>query len=180
VAWALEKLAENVPAPDVLELTDESVLKRACEDHQLCLVSILPQIYDCQSNCRNSYLGLLRRLGEKHKKRMWGWVWAEAGAQSDVEEALNIGGFGYPAMAAVNTRKMKFSLLKGSFSEKGLNEFLLEVAVGRSSTEPIKAGQLPKVTSIEAWDGKDAELPPEEDIDLDDVFDDVDNKKTEL
>jgi protein disulfide-isomerase A6 len=111
---------------------------------------------------------------------MWGWVWAEAGAQSDVEEALNIGGFGYPAMAAVNTRKMKFSLLKGSFSEKGLNEFLLEVAVGRSSTEPIKAGQLPKVTSIEAWDGKDAELPPEEDIDLDDVFDDVDNKKTEL
>jgi len=29
------------------------------------------------------------------------------------------------AMAVVNTRKMKFSPLKGSFSEKGLNEFLL-------------------------------------------------------
>lgn len=29
------------------------------------------------------------------------------------------------AMAALNTRKMKFSPLKGSFSEKGLNEFLL-------------------------------------------------------
>ena len=24
------------------------------------------------------------------------WVWAEAGAQMKVEEALNIGGFGYP------------------------------------------------------------------------------------
>lgn len=24
------------------------------------------------------------------------WVWAEAGAQPDVEEALGIGGFGYP------------------------------------------------------------------------------------
>jgi len=29
------------------------------------------------------------------------------------------------AMAVVNTRKMKYSPLKGSFSEKGLNEFLL-------------------------------------------------------
>ena len=24
------------------------------------------------------------------------WVWAEAGAQTEVEEALNMGGFGYP------------------------------------------------------------------------------------
>jgi len=31
----------------------------------------------------------------------------------------------HQAMAVVNTRKMKFSPLKGSFSEKGLNEFLL-------------------------------------------------------
>lgn len=52
------------------------------------------------------------------------WLWAEAGAQSDLENSLGIGGFGYPAMAAVNARKMKFALLKGSFSEQGINEFL--------------------------------------------------------
>jgi protein disulfide-isomerase A6 len=109
---------------------------------------------------------------------MWAWVWAEAGVQPEVEEALNIGGFGYPAMAAVNTRKMKFSPLKGSFSEKGLNEFLLEVAVGRSSTEPIRAGKLPTVSTSEPWDGKDGELPVEEYIDLDDL-EDLD-KKVEL
>lgn len=179
VAWALEKHAENVPAPDVVELTEENTLKTACEEHQLCIVAVLPHILDCQSKCRNQYLGTLRSLGERHKKRMWGWVWAEAGSQPEVEEALNIGGFGYPAMAAVNARKMKFSILKGSFGEKGINEFLLEVAVGRSSTEPVRNGQLPKVHQIPAWDGKDGELPAEEDIDLSDVeFDDA--KKDEL
>jgi protein disulfide-isomerase A6 len=180
VNWALEKLAANVPAPDIIELTDESVLKAACDDHQLCVVAVLPHILDCQSQCRNDYLSLLRRLGEKHKKRMWAWVWSEAGSQMAVEEAFNIGGFGYPAMAALNARKMKFSLLKGSFSEKGINEFLLEVAAGRSSTEPLRAEKLPTVKTIPQWDGKDGELPAEEELDLDDVFDESDAKKTEL
>ena len=42
----------------------------------------------------------------------------------DLESALGIGGFGYPAMAAINARKMKFALLRGSFSETGIHEFL--------------------------------------------------------
>jgi len=54
------------------QLTDESVLKTACEDHQLCVVAVLPNILDCQSECRNGYLSLMRKLGEKNKKRMWG------------------------------------------------------------------------------------------------------------
>lgn len=42
----------------------------------------------------------------------------------ELEASLGIGGFGYPAMAAINARKMKFALLKGSFSEMGIHEFL--------------------------------------------------------
>lgn len=52
------------------------------------------------------------------------WVWAEAGAQSSLEESLEMGGFGYPAMAVVNAKKLKFSTLRGSYSETGINEFL--------------------------------------------------------
>ena len=62
---------------------------------------------------------------------MWGWLWTEAGAQSELENAPGIGGFGYPAMAAINAREMKFALLKGSFSEQGINEFLRELSFGR-------------------------------------------------
>ena len=51
-------------------------------------------------------------------------MWVEAGAQPDLEQKLDIGGFGYPAMAVLNSKKLKFSLLRGSFSEEGINEFL--------------------------------------------------------
>ena len=41
-----------------------------------------------------------------------------------LEEALGIGGFGYPAMAAMNARKMKYAILKGAFSADGIHNFL--------------------------------------------------------
>lgn len=169
VNWALEKLAENIPAPEVVEITSEQKLKAACEDKPICVVSVLPHILDCQSDCRNGYLKTLSGLGEKYKKKMWGWVWAEAGAQPHIEDALEIGGFGYPALAAVNIKKMKYSLLKGSFSYDGINEFLRDLSYGRGGTAPLKGAQLPVIIESTSWDGKDAEPPQEEEIDLSDV-----------
>lgn len=79
----------------------------------LCVVAVVPQLLDCQSKCRNKYISTLKQLGDKFKKNMWGWIWAEGGAMPELEDALGIGGFGYPAMAVVNVRKGKFSILKG-------------------------------------------------------------------
>lgn len=115
------------------------------------------------------------------------WLWTEAGAQMELEASLGIGGFGYPAMAAINTRKMKFALLRGSFSETGIHEFLRwagllsdlyfltitriksndthevhllfrELSVGRGSTDTFGGGAMPKIHSVEAWDGKDGQV----------------------
>lgn len=72
-------------------------------------------------------------------------------------------------MAVVNIKKMKYSLLKGSFSSDGIHEFLRDIGFGRGSTAPLKGGRLPKIVESEAWDGKDGELPQDEDIDLSDV-----------
>jgi len=52
------------------------------------------------------------------------WLWAEAGKQPELESTLEIGGFGYPALAVLNVKKMKYSILRGSFSEDGIKEFL--------------------------------------------------------
>ncbi|XP_053609121.1 protein disulfide-isomerase A6 homolog isoform X2 [Plodia interpunctella] len=168
VTWALEKFAENVPAPEVLQIVDEETMK-ACGEKPLCVVSILPHILDCNAACRNDYLAILTRLGDKYKNKMWGWVWSEAGEQPALEQALELGGFGYPAMAVVNVKKLKFSTLRGSFSETGINEFLRDLSFGRGQTAPVKGAEMPKVSKTEPWDGKDGELPPEEDIDLSDV-----------
>lgn len=168
VSWAMEKLAENVPAPEIVQVVNKETMK-ACSEKPLCVVSILPHILDCDAACRNGYISVLARLGDKYKAKMWGWVWAEAGAQMSLEDALELGGFGYPAMAVVNAKKLKFSTLRGSFSETGINEFLRDLSFGRGQTAPVKGAEMPKIITTEPWDGKDGELPPEEDIDLSDV-----------
>lgn len=169
VAWALAKYSENVPAPEIQQIVSEATFKEACDSHPLCIVSVLPHILDCQAACRNNYLDILRQLGEKYKSKNWGWVWSEAIAQPDLENVLEIGGFGYPAMAVLNAKKMKYSLLKGPFSLDGISEFLRDLSYGRGHTAPVKGAAMPQINQVEAWDGKDGELPPEEDIDLSDV-----------
>nr|KAF6269382.1 protein disulfide isomerase family A member 6 [Pipistrellus kuhlii] len=169
VSRAMDLFSDNAPPPELLEIIGEDVAKKTCEEHQLCVVAVLPHILDTGAAGRNSYLEVLLKLADKYKKKMWGWLWTEAGAQSELENALGIGGFGYPAMAAINARKMKFALLKGSFSEQGINEFLRELSFGRGSTAPVGGGAFPAISTREPWDGKDGELPVEDDIDLSDV-----------
>jgi len=177
VTWALDKYSDNIASPEITELTSENEAKEACETKPLCIVSVLPHILDCDAKCRNKYLDILRELGDKYKKRQWGWLWMEGGAQSKVEEALEIGGFGYPAMAAVNIKKMKYTTLRGSFSKDGINEFLRDISYGRGQTAPIKGAEMPKIYKNTPWDGQDGQLPEEEDIDLSDVDFDDDEKK---
>lgn len=174
VQWANDKYADSIPAPEVYELTSEEVAKKACDNKPLCIISVLPHILDCDSKCRNKYLDILRNEANSFKKNQWGWLWAEGGAQPKVEEALEIGGFGYPAMVAVNYKKMKFTSLRGSFSKEGIHEFLRDISYGRGHTAPVKGAEIPKIYKNEAWDGKDGQPPVEEDIDLSDV--DLDDK----
>lgn len=74
IEWAMEKVAESVPAPDILQVVDEDSFNNACNQKPLCVVSVLPHILDCQSKCRNDYLEVLRTMGEKYKKKLWGYV----------------------------------------------------------------------------------------------------------
>ncbi|XP_056150023.1 protein disulfide-isomerase A6 [Lampris incognitus] len=175
ISRAMDLFSDNAPPPELLEILNEGILKKTCEGSQLCVIAVLPHILDTGAAGRNGYLEVMMKIAEKYKKKMWGWLWTEAGTQMDLEAALGIGGFGYPAMAAINFRKMKFSLLRGSFSETGIHEFLRDLSVGRGSTAMVGGGALPKINTVEAWDGKDGVLPVEEEYDLSDVdLDDFD------
>jgi len=118
----------------------------------------------------------MKKMGEKYKRHQWGWLWTEPSKYPELESALSVGGFGYPALVAVNSRKGKYVVLRGSFSESGINEFLRELSVGRGQTANIPNNKLPTVAKTEAWDGKDAKVIVEEEIDLSDVsLDDLDD-----
>lgn len=186
VQFALDRAADSIEPPEVLQIVNADVFKAECSEKPVCVVSVLPHILDTGASGRHNYINILKELGEKYKKKMWGWIWSEAGAQPKLEDALGIGGFGYPALAAVNVRKKKYVILRGSFDKTGIDELLRAVSVGRGTSLPIKGASVPEITTVEAWDGKDGELPAEEDIDLSDVsLDDDDEemeskKKTEL
>lgn len=44
-----------------------------------------------------------------------------------------------------------------------------DLSFGRGQTAPVRGAEMPTVSSTDPWDGKDGELPLEEDIDLSDV-----------
>ncbi|CAF3199929.1 unnamed protein product [Rotaria socialis] len=184
VAWALDKHQANVPPPDVYEITSQAVLDSNCAGKQLCIISFLPNILDCQSNCRNEHIKMLKKFGENYKRNGWSWLWVEAFRQPTLEASVGIGGFGYPAQVAINSRKGKYVVLKGAFSESGISGFLKELSAGRltSPLVPLSGvadGKLPTIDDSEPWDGKDGKLDDVEDIDLSDVnMDDDDDAVT--
>jgi protein disulfide-isomerase A6 len=180
VSWASSRTEVNLPAPELVQITSQEVMEEQCVSKPLCVISFLPNILDCQSKCRKDFLKMLTAMGDKFKKQGWGWVWAEGTQQFDLEQAMDIGGFGYPAMAVLSNKKMKYSTLTGSFGKDGVSEFLRDLSYGKGRTNTVKGAKIPKISKVSAWDGKDGEMPAEEEIDLSDVELDDLGSKTEL
>jgi len=177
VQFALSRYVENVDPPEVMELTSNSVLAQNCEEKPLCVIAVLGDILETGASGRNDYLEMLTRLGEKYKNKQWGWVWTAANLHSNLEQALGMGGFGYPALAVANIKKKVYVQHTGSFAEDGISDLLRSIAVGRGRTTTLPNG-LPQISDVAAWDGKDGVMPVEEDIDLSDVeLDDLDEEE---
>lgn len=62
------------------------------------------------------------------------------------------------AMAAINSRKMKYAILRGPFEKDGIKNFLRDLSYGRGSTAPIAGDKLPTIETQDPWDGKDGEV----------------------
>ena len=88
-------------APEVVQVTSEASVEAGCANHPLCVIAFLPHILDCDANCRNGHIEDMTKLGDKYKKKDWGWLWSEGMAQPDLEAAVEVGGFGYPAMVVL-------------------------------------------------------------------------------
>uniref|UniRef100_A0A182T7F7 Protein disulfide-isomerase A6 homolog n=1 Tax=Anopheles maculatus TaxID=74869 RepID=A0A182T7F7_9DIPT len=63
VNWAADKYTEDIPSPEIVQLTSEQVARDTCEKKPLCVVSVLPHILDCNAECRNRYLQILQTMG---------------------------------------------------------------------------------------------------------------------
>ncbi|CAI5993839.1 unnamed protein product [Closterium sp. NIES-65] len=100
--------------------------------------------------------------------QVW-YVWAEAGAQPALEKALGMGGYGYPALIALNAKRQRFSPFKSAFEQEHLSEFVRLAARGGRGIEPVES--ILEAESREPWDGKDGQVV-EEEFSLEDLMGD--------
>lgn len=145
------------------------------------MVSFLPDLLDTGAAGRNTLIEQLQKLADANKRKPFGWVWTVAGAQPELEKALNVGGAGFPALSAINGKKLKYATHRRAFESKPIQEFVNSLVAGREATAPLSNEKLPTIAKVNAWDGQDAELSYEEEIDLSELDDvEVELKKEEL
>lgn len=177
-------IRSNLPAKivesDLRQLTDfANDFESDCLSAPLCVLSFLPNLYDCDAKCRKGYLDLLKTEATEESGtgygRGWQFMWLEGGTSEEMikfEEDLGVGpGVGYPNMVVVTGKKEKYSPMRGSFSKQGIKEFLKGIIYGGKGASPLYPlpptdKLLQKLKSsgqvvIKEWDGKDA--PPLED-----------------
>lgn len=154
-----QNLLENTDIePEVYELKSHKVFEDECTSG-VCIISFLPNIYESDAESRNRYINDIKKVAKASIAKPFTFFWIEAGNNIDLENNLGLG-FGFPAVIAVSPQKEQFGVMKGSFSEKGLQKFIDGLMIGKTSLSPLP--QNFKFKKISAWDGKDA--PPLEDL----------------
>lgn len=87
---------------------------RCRESKGLCVITIVPHIYDSSASQRNQYLDVLQKTADNYKSRPIWFFWAQAGDFYSQEEELNLGG-GYPTALALSFNKKMYSVMRGAF-----------------------------------------------------------------
>lgn len=77
---------------------------------------------------------------------------------ANLEQSLEVGGFGYPALVGLNARKKMYTVLRAAFSEEGILSYLKEIVGQRGRTQSLQGDGLPLIETMKPWDGKDGEV----------------------
>ncbi|CAN1124274.1 Protein disulfide-isomerase like 2-2 [Linum perenne] len=179
-SFAMVQLETDVAPPEVTELTGPDVMEEKCGSAAICFVSFLPDILDSKAEGRNKYLEQLLSVAEKFKRSPYSYVWAAAGKQPNLERKVGVGGYGYPALVALNVKKGVFAPLKSAYELEHIREFVKEAGRGGKGNLPLE-GTL-DIVKTEPWDGKDGQIIDEDEFSLDELMrdDDQTEAKDEL
>lgn len=167
-SFALVQLETNIAPPEVTELTSSDVMEDKCGSAAICFVAFLPDILDSKAEGRNKYIETLLSVAEKFKRSPYSYVWAAAGKQPELEKHVGVGGYGYPALVALNIKKGAYAPLKSAFERDQIIEFVKIAGLGGKGTLPLEG--TPVVVKTEPWDGKDGEIIEEDEFSLEELM----------
>mmetsp|Transcript_5793 Transcript_5793/g.18430 ORF Transcript_5793/g.18430 Transcript_5793/m.18430 type:complete len:429 (+) Transcript_5793:3-1289(+) len=166
VDYALAKLDEMGPPPEVGQLTNNAQMEELCGGKRICVLALLPHILDSGKDGRNSYIDTLKDVAKLRRRDPFTFAWIEGGAQPALEEALELN-FGFPAVVALNKGKARAAVHHGAYNTVSVSQFLTALTTGRATTLPLET--LPALQTTEAWNGEEPP-PPEEEFDLADLM----------
>ncbi|KAL6536845.1 Protein disulfide-isomerase 2-3 [Orobanche hederae] len=170
-SFAFEHLEANAAPP-------EDVLEEKCGSAAICFVAFLPDILDSKADGRNKHLELLLSVAEKFKKSPYSYLWVAAGKQPGLEKHVGVGGYGYPALVALNLKKKAYAPLKSAFERDQIIEFVKEAGRGGKGNLPLEGS--PAIENTEPWDGKDGQIIEEDEFSLEELMGDDSVSKDEL
>jgi len=154
-AWALEKRNQYKQASKIVQLVNQETFDEYCTNHRgICFIAFLPHIYDSSASERNNYIETLKELAKSYRTDPVTFVWAQGGDYFSLEESLSLAS-GYPAFVGVSVQKLKYSPLAGSFSAKNVGDFIKGLLNGKQPLFNLR--EAPKVGTVTAWDGQDAQ-----------------------
>mmetsp|Transcript_36588 Transcript_36588/g.85140 ORF Transcript_36588/g.85140 Transcript_36588/m.85140 type:complete len:198 (-) Transcript_36588:176-769(-) len=158
----LVKLGGEKPEK-VEQLLGDAEFKEHCEQ-RTCILAFLPHILDGGAAVRNEYLKTIDTVFKKSRAENTpaGFMWLQGGDQFEIEEMLSLQ-FGFPAVIAINLKKEKYGVHRGTLDKEGLTQFLKSMMIGKVPLHPLPKG-LPKFRRMELWDGKDGQPPVEEEL----------------
>merc|ERR1712176_1271821 len=135
----------------VEQLLNDGDMRAHC-DGRTCLIAFLPHILDEGAAGRKKQLAMLGKALKASKSGPGnvGFMWSQGGDQFEMEEALGLQ-FGFPAVIAVNFKKDRFGVHRGTFAD--VKQFLTSLSRGGVPLAPIPKGV--KAIKADPWDGKD-------------------------
>jgi protein disulfide-isomerase A6 len=171
VQFMLAEIDRTGAPKEIPELINETILQEACAGaNHICVLAALPPILDSGAEGRNKYRNMLSAAAKNFRGSAFSFLWFEGTSQPALEQAMELT-FGFPALVAFSMDRQAYAVLRGSFSEKSMTSFLHAITTGRQATVKLRDSVIPKIESVEPWDGLDG-APIEEEFDLSDLFDD--------
>lgn len=145
------------------QLLSDADFQAECAN-KVCVLVFLEHILDTGAAKRNELLNVINAVRTRSNRENIpvGFMWLQGGDQFEIEEKLNLA-FGWPAAIAIHMKKERFGVHRGTYDQDSLQGFIRSLMTGKVPLHPLPKG-LPKWPKNQPWDGKDGELPQEEEL----------------
>lgn len=169
--YALKTLDEAGVPVKTPQIVGKANFESDCTSGKICVVLFTPHILDSSASDRNKLLETYQAIAKSMRGKPVTFVWSEAQAQVELENALEVNQ-NYPTVSILSAEKAVYATQRSSWSYKNAQSFLNGIISGTEKKSKFGSKGLPSVVSVKMWDGKDGELPFEEEFSLEELMGD--------